>query len=70
MWKMDKKEGLGGRKINWVIGIKWRRIIQISTIVAVLFSLCTMERMVHSRCGKRLVIWRVASDTGEKNTRL
>ena len=34
----QKKEGLGGRNINWVIGIIWRRIIQISTIVAVHYS--------------------------------
>lgn len=38
--RWTKKEELGGRKINWVIEIIRRRIIQISTIVAVHYSTC------------------------------
>lgn len=38
--RWTKKEGLRGRKISWVIEIIQRRMIQISTIVAVHCSTC------------------------------
>lgn len=49
----QKKEGLGGRKINWVIGDKMEENnSNLYNSGSALFSLCTMERMVHSRCGR------------------
>lgn len=50
--RWTKKEGLGGRKINWVIEIKWRRIIQISTIVAVHYSACVPWREWYTAAGR------------------
>ena len=51
--RWTKKEGLGGRKINWVIEIIWRRIIQISTIVAVHSSTCVPWRERYTAIGRR-----------------
>ena len=64
--RWTKKEGLGGRKINWVIEIIWRRIIQISTIVAVHSSTCVPWRERYTAIGREGFLYRGLPVTQEK----